>query len=97
MAKDKPRLCAALEVASAAIAKVRGGLGGVGLGVPSPLEGRGRCRPGGEGAGGSHNQPPASLQEEEGRDDSDALELYQQSLGELLLLLAGELGLWQGF
>ncbi|XP_041345753.1 serine/threonine-protein kinase ULK3 isoform X2 [Pyrgilauda ruficollis] len=55
MAKDKPRLCAALEVASAAIAK-----------------------------------------EEEGRDDSDALELYQQSLGELLLLLAGELGLRPG-
>ncbi|NWW81252.1 ULK3 kinase, partial [Climacteris rufus] len=49
MAKDKPRLCAALEVASAAIAK-----------------------------------------EEEGRDDSDTLELYQQSLGELLLLLAAE-------
>nr|XP_021402915.1 serine/threonine-protein kinase ULK3 [Lonchura striata domestica] len=49
MAKDKPRLCAALEVASAAISK-----------------------------------------EEEGRDDSDALELYQQSLGELLLLLAAE-------
>ncbi|NXL81522.1 ULK3 kinase, partial [Leptocoma aspasia] len=49
MAKDKPRLCAALEVASAAITK-----------------------------------------EEEGRDDSDALELYQQSLGELLLLLAAE-------
>ncbi|NXY01171.1 ULK3 kinase, partial [Pteruthius melanotis] len=49
MAKDKPRLCAALEVASAAVAK-----------------------------------------EEEGRDDSDALELYQQSLGELLLLLAAE-------
>ncbi|XP_041877697.1 serine/threonine-protein kinase ULK3 isoform X1 [Corvus kubaryi] len=47
MAKDKPRLCAALEVASAAVVK-----------------------------------------EEEGRDDSDALELYQQSLGELLLLLA---------
>lgn len=69
------------------------------MGVPSPLEGRGRCRPGGEGAGGSpsHSQPPGSLQEEEGRDDSDALELYQQSLGELLLLLAGELGLWQGF
>ncbi|NXH99825.1 ULK3 kinase, partial [Pachycephala philippinensis] len=49
MAKDKPRLCAALEVASAAVAK-----------------------------------------EEEGRDDSDTLELYQQSLGELLLLLAAE-------
>ncbi|NXE92319.1 ULK3 kinase, partial [Menura novaehollandiae] len=49
MAKDKPRLCAALEVASAAIAK-----------------------------------------EEEGRDDGDTLELYQQSLGELLLLLAAE-------
>ncbi|XP_010013513.1 PREDICTED: serine/threonine-protein kinase ULK3, partial [Nestor notabilis] len=49
MAKDKPRLCAALEVASAAIAK-----------------------------------------EEEGKDDGDTLELYQQSLGELLLLLAGE-------
>uniref|UniRef100_A0A8C0ZKB7 Serine/threonine-protein kinase ULK3 n=1 Tax=Cyanistes caeruleus TaxID=156563 RepID=A0A8C0ZKB7_CYACU len=49
MAKDKPRLCAALEVASAAIAK-----------------------------------------EEEGKDDGDALELYQQSLGELLLLLAAE-------
>lgn len=45
----------------------------------------------------SHSQAPGSLQEEEGRDDSDALELYQQSLGELLLLLAGELGLWQGF
>uniref|UniRef100_A0A672V1G5 Serine/threonine-protein kinase ULK3 n=1 Tax=Strigops habroptila TaxID=2489341 RepID=A0A672V1G5_STRHB len=28
MAKDKPRLCAALEMASAAIAKVRGGFGG---------------------------------------------------------------------
>lgn len=37
------------------------------------------------------------MQEEEGRDDNDALELYQQSLGELLLLLAGELGLWPGF
>ncbi|NXU93859.1 ULK3 kinase, partial [Xiphorhynchus elegans] len=49
MAKDKPRLCAALEMASAAIAK-----------------------------------------EEEGRDDGDTLELYQQSLGELLLLLAAE-------
>ncbi|XP_037251648.1 serine/threonine-protein kinase ULK3 isoform X4 [Falco rusticolus] len=47
MAKDKPRLCAALEMASAAIAK-----------------------------------------EEEGKDDRDTLELYQQSLGELLLLLA---------
>ncbi|KAM6059065.1 serine/threonine-protein kinase ULK3 isoform 3-T4 [Theristicus caerulescens] len=49
MAKDKPRLCAALEMASAAIAK-----------------------------------------EEEGKDDGDTLELYQQSLGELLLLLAAE-------
>ncbi|XP_032050773.1 serine/threonine-protein kinase ULK3 isoform X1 [Aythya fuligula] len=49
MAKDKPRLCAALEVAAAAMAR-----------------------------------------EEEGRDDGDALELYQQSLGELLLLLAAE-------
>ncbi|XP_025923976.1 serine/threonine-protein kinase ULK3 isoform X3 [Apteryx rowi] len=49
MAKDKPRLCAALEMASAAIAK-----------------------------------------EEEGKDDGDTLELYQQSLGELLLILAAE-------
>ncbi|NXN54930.1 ULK3 kinase, partial [Rynchops niger] len=49
MAKDKPRLVAALEVASAAMAK-----------------------------------------EEEGKDDGDTLELYQQSLGELLLLLAAE-------
>ncbi|NXF35988.1 ULK3 kinase, partial [Nyctibius bracteatus] len=49
MAKDKPRLCAALEMASAAMAK-----------------------------------------EEEGKDDGDTLELYQQSLGELLLLLAAE-------
>ncbi|XP_025908494.1 serine/threonine-protein kinase ULK3 [Nothoprocta perdicaria] len=49
MAKDKPRLCAALELASEAISK-----------------------------------------EEEGRADEDALELYQQSLGELLLLLAAE-------
>ncbi|XP_015728256.1 serine/threonine-protein kinase ULK3 isoform X3 [Coturnix japonica] len=30
------------------------------------------------------------LQEEEGKDDGDTLELYQQSLGELLLLLAAE-------
>ncbi|XP_029819019.1 LOW QUALITY PROTEIN: serine/threonine-protein kinase ULK3 [Manacus vitellinus] len=30
------------------------------------------------------------LQEDEGGDDGDALELYQQSLGELLLLLAAE-------
>ncbi|XP_062439490.1 serine/threonine-protein kinase ULK3 isoform X2 [Rhea pennata] len=51
MAKDKPRLCAALEMASAAIAK-----------------------------------------EEEGKDDGDALELYQQSLGELLLVLAEPAG-----
>ncbi|KAM7103493.1 serine/threonine-protein kinase ULK3 isoform 5-T7 [Ciconia maguari] len=51
MAKDKPRLCAALEMASAAIAK-----------------------------------------EEEGKDDGDTLELYQQSLGELLLLLAEPVG-----
>lgn len=64
-----------------------------GSGVPSALEGRGRCKPGGEGAAGS---PWGLLQEEEGRDDSDALELYQQSLGELLLLLAGELGLGPG-
>ncbi|KAF1455860.1 Serine/threonine-protein kinase ULK3, partial [Spheniscus mendiculus] len=49
MAKDKPRLCAALEMASAAIAK-----------------------------------------EEEGKDDGDTLKLYQQSLGDLLLLLAAE-------
>ncbi|XP_004943748.2 serine/threonine-protein kinase ULK3 isoform X1 [Gallus gallus] len=47
MAKDKPRLCAALEMASVAVAR-----------------------------------------EEEGKDDGDTLELYQQSLGELLLLLA---------
>ncbi|XP_074153059.1 serine/threonine-protein kinase ULK3 isoform X3 [Sminthopsis crassicaudata] len=49
MARDKPRLIAALEVASMAMAK-----------------------------------------EEEGQDDGDALDLYQQSLGELLLLLAAE-------
>ncbi|XP_051838192.1 serine/threonine-protein kinase ULK3 isoform X2 [Antechinus flavipes] len=49
MARDKPRLVAALEVASMAMAK-----------------------------------------EEEGQDDGDALDLYQQSLGELLLLLAAE-------
>ncbi|KAH0619900.1 hypothetical protein JD844_014297 [Phrynosoma platyrhinos] len=49
MSKDKPRLYAALEVASAAVAK-----------------------------------------EEEGKDDSETLELYQQSLGELLLMLAAE-------
>ncbi|NWT01650.1 ULK3 kinase, partial [Mionectes macconnelli] len=49
MAKDKPRLCTALEMASAAMAK-----------------------------------------EDEGGDDGDTLELYQQSLGELLLLLAAE-------
>ncbi|XP_040426519.1 serine/threonine-protein kinase ULK3 isoform X2 [Cygnus olor] len=51
LAKDKPRLCAALEVAAAAMAR-----------------------------------------EEDGRDDGDALELYQQSLGELLLLLAEPTG-----
>uniref|UniRef100_A0A669P4B8 Serine/threonine-protein kinase ULK3 n=1 Tax=Phasianus colchicus TaxID=9054 RepID=A0A669P4B8_PHACC len=49
MAKDKPRLCTALEMASVAVAR-----------------------------------------EEEGKDDGDTLELYQQSLGELLLLLAAE-------
>ncbi|XP_034639484.1 serine/threonine-protein kinase ULK3 isoform X1 [Trachemys scripta elegans] len=49
MSRDKPRLYAALEVASAAITK-----------------------------------------EEEGKDDSDTLDLYQQSLGELLLMLAAE-------
>ncbi|XP_037766482.1 serine/threonine-protein kinase ULK3 isoform X3 [Chelonia mydas] len=49
MSRDKPRLCAALEVASAAMAK-----------------------------------------EEEGKEDSDTLDLYQQSLGELLLMLAAE-------
>ncbi|XP_065589700.1 serine/threonine-protein kinase ULK3 isoform X2 [Cyrtonyx montezumae] len=49
MAKDKPRLSAALEMASVAVAR-----------------------------------------EEEGKDDGDTLELYQQSLGELLLLLAAE-------
>ncbi|NWU66423.1 ULK3 kinase, partial [Pterocles burchelli] len=49
MAKDKPRLYAALEMASAAVTK-----------------------------------------EEEGGDEGDTLELYQQSLGELLLLLAAE-------
>ncbi|XP_066198460.1 serine/threonine-protein kinase ULK3 isoform X1 [Saccopteryx leptura] len=48
MARDKPRLLAALEVASAARAK------------------------------------------EEAGEDQDALDLYQHSLGELLLLLAGE-------
>ncbi|XP_069480613.1 serine/threonine-protein kinase ULK3 isoform X2 [Ambystoma mexicanum] len=49
MAKDKPRLYAALEVASAAVAK-----------------------------------------EESGANDADTLDLYQQSLGELLLMLAAE-------
>ncbi|XP_074088823.1 serine/threonine-protein kinase ULK3 isoform X4 [Macrotis lagotis] len=49
MARDKPRLLTALEVASAAMAK-----------------------------------------EEEGQDDGAALDLYQQSLEELLLLLAAE-------
>ncbi|XP_045442793.1 serine/threonine-protein kinase ULK3 isoform X4 [Pipistrellus kuhlii] len=49
MARDKPRLLAALEVASAAVAK-----------------------------------------EEEAGGEQDALGLYQHSLGELLLLLAGE-------
>ncbi|XP_073219398.1 serine/threonine-protein kinase ULK3 isoform X4 [Lepidochelys kempii] len=49
MSRDKPRLYAALEVASAAMAK-----------------------------------------EEEGKEDSDTLDLYQQSLGELLLMLAAE-------
>ncbi|XP_023608882.1 serine/threonine-protein kinase ULK3 isoform X1 [Myotis lucifugus] len=49
MARDKPRLLAALEVASAAVAK-----------------------------------------EEEAGGEQDALDLYQHSLGELLLLLAGE-------
>ncbi|XP_036902919.1 serine/threonine-protein kinase ULK3 isoform X2 [Sturnira hondurensis] len=49
MARDKPRLLAALEMASAAMAK-----------------------------------------EEEGGGEQDALDLYQHSLGELLLLLAGE-------
>ncbi|XP_039348963.1 serine/threonine-protein kinase ULK3 isoform X1 [Mauremys reevesii] len=49
MSRDKPRLYAALEVASAAITK-----------------------------------------EEDGKDDSDTLDLYQQSLGELLLMLAAE-------
>ncbi|XP_062998839.1 serine/threonine-protein kinase ULK3 [Elgaria multicarinata webbii] len=49
MSKDKPRLYAALEVASAAVAK-----------------------------------------EEEGKDDCETLDLYQQGLGELLLMLAAE-------
>nr|KAF6503341.1 unc-51 like kinase 3 [Molossus molossus] len=49
MARDKPRLLAALEVASAAMAK-----------------------------------------EEEAGREQDALDLYQHSLGELLLVLAGE-------
>ncbi|XP_070619093.1 serine/threonine-protein kinase ULK3 [Erythrolamprus reginae] len=49
MSRNKPRLSAALEVASAAVAK-----------------------------------------EEEGKEDSETLELYQQSLGELLLMLAVE-------
>lgn len=39
--------------------------------------------------------PGVSLQEEEGKDDGDTLELYQQSLGELLLLLAGEWWPWR--
>lgn len=49
MARDKPRLLAALEVASAALAK-----------------------------------------EEEAGKEQDALDLYQHSLGELLVLLAGK-------
>lgn len=51
---------------------------------------------GGEGASVSpqlQRGPRGLLQEEEGKDDGDTLELYQQSLGELLLLLAGELWL----
>nr|XP_042699635.1 serine/threonine-protein kinase ULK3-like isoform X2 [Chrysemys picta bellii] len=32
------------------------------------------------------------FQEEEGKDDSDTLDLYQQSLGELLLMLAEPVG-----
>lgn len=53
----------------------------------------------GEGASVSpqlQRGPRGVLQEEEGKDDGDTLELYQQSLGELLLLLAGELWLCQG-
>lgn len=37
------------------------------------------------------------FQEEEGKEDSDTLDLYQQSLGELLLMLAGELQPAVGF
>lgn len=95
MAKDKPRLCAALEMASAAIAKVSRGFGG----SPLPSSGRGRSKP---GWGGSRRVPPrlqpdlrGLLQEEEGKDDGDTLKLYQQSLGDLLLLLAGELWPWR--
>ncbi|KAJ7419611.1 Serine/threonine-protein kinase ULK3 [Willisornis vidua] len=86
MAKDKPRLCAALEMASAAIAKVRV--------LPSSLKWKRKEQ---TWWGASRWIPPAAanrwdlLQEEEGKDDGDTLELYQQSLGELLLLLAERL------
>lgn len=68
------------------------------LGVPSPLEWKGKeqAQVGREPAHppGCSPAPPGLLQEEEGKDDGDTLELYQQSLGELLLLLAGELWPW---
>ncbi|KAL7980397.1 hypothetical protein Chor_014726 [Crotalus horridus] len=76
MSKNKPRLYAALQVASAAVAKL-------GENICSPVL--------------KKSFHPAGIQlvtsrpqEEEGKEDSETLELYQQSLGELLLMLAGE-------
>lgn len=78
MARDKPRLLAALKVASAAMAKV--------------------CTQQ-EGSRWDREESKVMilsdlvslwLQEEEVGGEQDALDLYQHSLGELLLLLAGE-------
>ncbi|XP_046897986.1 serine/threonine-protein kinase ULK3 isoform X2 [Hypomesus transpacificus] len=65
MSRDQPRLLAALELASAAIAKCLWWSTSTVTDVSLP-------------------------QEERGLDDHDTLDLYQQSLGELLLALAAE-------
>ncbi|KAG8514581.1 Serine/threonine-protein kinase ULK3 [Galemys pyrenaicus] len=77
MARDKPRLLAALEVASAAMAKV--------------CALRDGSRPGRRTQAMPLSDLLCMwLQEEEAGGEQDALALYQHVLGELLLLLAAE-------
>lgn len=77
MARDHPRLLAALDVAASAVAKVK--LSVWPLTVICVVVHYGFCA-----------FTLLIIQEEHGLEDYETLDMYQQSLGELLLALAGK-------